>query len=181
MSVLRVDGLLADWSPIGVTDFASCLVSFSCGRDCLLGKTLQHRFLNITAFPERHQSARRFPSFHEMVANGFTTESRRPQWLLRYQVHVQNAKPEFFGRSGDQAQNSGSTEYPRRTIVLRPRRNHAVAATVPAVGRSTQRTQSVTYAALRQKNWRKRAIRISTRANVQTIVAPVGRSIFSDK
>jgi hypothetical protein len=69
-----------------------------------------------------------------------------------YQVHVQNAKPEFFGRSGDQAQNSGSTEYPRRTIVLRPRRNHAVAATVPAVGRSTQRTQSVTYAALRQKN-----------------------------
>jgi hypothetical protein len=75
MSVLRVDGLLADWSPIGVTDFASCLVSFSCGRDCLLGKTLQHRFLNITAFPERHQSARRFPSIREMAANGVTTES----------------------------------------------------------------------------------------------------------
>src|ERR1035437_3363170 len=76
MSVLHADGLLADWSPIGVTDFASCLVSFSCGRDCLLGKTLQHRFLNITAFPERHQSARRFPSIREMAANGVTTKSR---------------------------------------------------------------------------------------------------------
>jgi hypothetical protein len=38
MSVLHAGGLLADWSPIGVTDFASCLVSIAYRRECLLGK-----------------------------------------------------------------------------------------------------------------------------------------------
>ena len=75
MSVLHADGLLAEWSHNGVTDFASRLVSFSCGRDCLLGKTLQHRVLSVTEFPEHHRSARRSPSFRQTVANGVTTES----------------------------------------------------------------------------------------------------------
>ena len=44
--------------------------------DVQLGKTLQHRALSITEFPERHRSPRRFPSFREMAANGVTTESR---------------------------------------------------------------------------------------------------------
>jgi hypothetical protein len=39
----------------------------------------------------------------------------------------------------------------------------------------------LSYAALRQKNWRKMAIRIRTRAKVQTMVAPVGRSILSER
>ena len=54
MSVLHAGGLLANWSPIGVTNFASCLVSVDYRRKCLLGKTLLLRFLKRTEFPETH-------------------------------------------------------------------------------------------------------------------------------
>lgn len=65
-----------EWRPNGVTDFASHLVCLCCGCECLLGKTLQDRVLSITEFPERHRSARRFPSFRQTAANGVTTESQ---------------------------------------------------------------------------------------------------------
>ena len=70
--------LLGEWSHNGVTDFVTHLVSFSCGGECRLGKTLLLRVLNSTEFPETHGNARCCPSFRLTPANGVTTESRVP-------------------------------------------------------------------------------------------------------
>ena len=52
-----------EWRPIGVMDSVSYSFSICRRRECLLGKTLQHRFLNITEFPETHASARQCTEF----------------------------------------------------------------------------------------------------------------------
>src|ERR1017187_3816008 len=100
MSVLHANRPLADWSHIGVAEFASCLVSFSCGPDCLLGKTLQDRVLSITQFPEHHRSARRSPSFRKTVANGVTTESRLARGDTHLCSYACGEPPELAGDRG---------------------------------------------------------------------------------
>lgn len=65
-----------EWRLNGVTDLVRCLFCSCCSCECPLGKTLRDRVLSKMVSYETYQSARCFPSFCEMNANGVTAESQ---------------------------------------------------------------------------------------------------------